>query len=51
MAIALRLSFENAFYPITQRGIRRDNIFYSDKDKKVFLDKISKTFKKNFFTR
>ena len=50
MARALRLSFENAFYHITARGIRKENIFYSDKDKKVFLDKINETFEKYSFT-
>jgi len=49
MARALRLSFENAFYHIIARGIRKENIFYSDKDKKVFLDKINETFEKYFF--
>ena len=49
MARALRLSFENAFYHITARGIRKENIFYSDKDKKVFLDKINETFEKYSF--
>ena len=49
MARALRLSFENAFYHITARGIRKENIFYSDKDKKVFLDKINETFNKYSF--
>jgi len=29
------ISFENAFYHITARGIRKENIFYSDKDKKL----------------
>jgi len=49
MARALRLSFENAFYHIIARGIRKENIFYSDKDKKVFLDKINETFEKYSF--
>jgi len=49
MARALRLSFENAFYHITARGIRKENIFYSDKDKKVFLDKMNETFNKYSF--
>jgi len=49
MARALRLSFENAFYHITARGIRKENIFYSDKDKKVFMDKINETFDKYSF--
>ncbi|OQX51450.1 MAG: chromosomal replication initiator DnaA [Candidatus Cloacimonas sp. 4484_209] len=49
MARALRLSFENAFYHVTARGIRKENIFYSDKDKKVFLDKMNETFDKYSF--
>ena len=49
MARSLRLSFENAFYHITARGIRKENIFYSDKDKKVFLDKMNETFNKYSF--
>ena len=49
MARALRLSFENAFYHITARGIRKENIFYSDKDKNVFLDKMNETFEKYSF--
>jgi len=40
MVRPLRLSFENAFYHITARGNRRDKIFYSDQDKKVFLEKL-----------
>jgi len=44
MARPLRLSFENAVYHITVRGNRRENIFYSDRDRNVFLDKINETF-------
>jgi len=40
MTRPLRLSFENAFYHITARGMRKDNIFYSDKDKFIFIDKM-----------
>ena len=43
MVRPLRLSFENAFYHITARGNRRDKIFYSDQDKKVFLKKLKET--------
>ena len=49
MIRALRLSFENAFYHITARDPRNENIFYSDKDKQVFLDKMSETFDKILF--
>jgi len=40
MVRPLRLSFENAFYHITARGNRREKIFYSDRDKEVFLKRL-----------
>ncbi len=40
MARPLRLSFENAVYHVTARGNRRENIFYSDIDKSMFLEKM-----------
>jgi len=43
MVRPLRLSFENAFYHITSRGHRKEKIFYDDKDKKVFIRKLSET--------
>ncbi len=46
MARPLRLSFEDAVYHITARGNRRENIFYSDKDRLVFLEKLKETFQK-----
>ncbi len=49
MARPLRLTFENAFYHLTARGIRKDKIFYSDRDKKVFLNKMNETFNKYSF--
>ena len=49
MARPLRLSFENAFYHITARGIRKENIFYSNKDKYVFIDRMNETFEKYSF--
>jgi len=49
MARPLRISFENAFYHITARGIRRENIFYSDRDKHAFIDKMNETFEKYSF--
>jgi len=44
MSRPLRISFDNAVYHITARGNRRDKIFYSDRDKKVFLQKMDQTF-------
>ncbi|TES92171.1 MAG: chromosomal replication initiator DnaA [Candidatus Cloacimonadota bacterium] len=49
MARPLRLCFENAVYHITARGNRRENIFYSDRDRYVFLDKMNETFVKYSF--
>ena len=40
MVRPLRLSFENAFYHIAARGNRREKIFYSDRDKEIFLKKL-----------
>ncbi len=47
MARPLRLSFENACYHITSRGNRRENIFYTEKDKSVFLEKLNETFNRH----
>lgn len=49
MARPLRLSFEDAVYHITVRGHRKENIFYSERDKIVFLDKMNETFEKYSF--
>ena len=46
MARPLRLAFEDACYHITSRGNRRENIFYTDNDKSVFLEKLNETFNK-----
>ena len=43
MVRPLRLSFKNAFYHITARGNRREKIFYSDRDKEIFLNKLDET--------
>ncbi len=40
MTRPLRLSFENTFYHITTRGNRREKIFYSSRDKEVFLKRL-----------
>ena len=49
MARPLRLSFENAVYHIMARGNRGESIFYSDGDKKVFIDKMNEAFEKYSF--
>ena len=49
MSRPLRISFDNAVYHITARGNRRDKIFYSDDDKRIFLRKMDQTFLKYSF--
>lgn len=49
MARPLRLAFEDATYHITARGNRRESIFYSDRDRSVFLEKMNETFNKYSF--
>jgi len=49
MARHLRLSFEDATYHITARGNRKERIFYSDKDKGIFLNKMEETLEKYSF--
>ena len=49
MSRPLRISFNNAVYHITARGNRRDKIFYSDDDKRKFLQKMDQTSLKYSF--
>ncbi len=49
MARPLRLSFENAVYHIMARGNRKDAIFFSKRDKDVFVDKMNEAFCKYSF--
>jgi len=42
MSRPLRISFDNAVYHITARGNRKEKIFYSDDDKRIFLQKMHK---------
>jgi len=46
VARSLRLSFDDACYHITSRGNRKENIFYTDHDRLVFLRKLSETLRK-----
>jgi len=46
MARPLRINFENAVYHIIARGNRKEDIFYSDEDKRLFQVKMNKTFQK-----
>ena len=38
MARPLRIEFPNALYHITSRGNRREDIYFDDSDRSVFLD-------------
>lgn len=49
MSRPLRISFDNAVYHITARGNRKEKIFYSDDDRRVFLQKMDQTFLKYSF--
>lgn len=49
MARPLRLSFDNAAYHIMSRGNRQENIFYTDEDRKIFLEKINEACLKYSF--
>jgi len=49
MSRPLRISFNNAVYHITARGNRKEKIFYSDADRRVFLQKMNRTFLKYSF--
>jgi len=49
MSRPLRISFNNAVYHITARGNRKEKIFYSDDDKRIFLQKMDQTFLKYSF--
>jgi len=49
MSRPLRLSFNNAVYHITARGNRKEKIFYSNDDKRIFLQKMDQTFLKYSF--
>ncbi len=49
MSRPLRISFNNAVYHITARGNRKEKIFYSNDDKRIFLQKMDQTFLKYSF--
>ena len=49
MSRPLRISFNNAVYHIAARGNRKEKIFYSDDDKRIFLRKMNQTFLKYSF--
>jgi putative transposase len=46
MTRPLRLCFDNAVYHVMARGNRKESIFYSDADRKAFLDQMNETFSK-----
>jgi REP element-mobilizing transposase RayT len=49
MSRPLRISFNNAVYHITARGNKKEKIFYSDDDKRIFLQKTDQAFIKYSF--
>lgn len=46
MTRPLRINYENAVYHIIARGNRKEDIFYLDEDKRLFQEKMNKTFQK-----
>lgn len=46
MARPLRIEFSGALYHVTSRGNSRADIFFDDRDRKVFLDTLSLTIKR-----
>jgi REP element-mobilizing transposase RayT len=46
MARPLRIEYPNAFYHVLSRGERKDNIFRSDRDRNIFIEKLSETCRK-----
>jgi putative transposase len=46
MARPLRLEFDNALYHVTSRGDRREDIFWSDADRVVWLDLLGQVCKR-----
>jgi len=46
MARPVRIEYEGAFYHIISRGERKENIFFSDTDRRKFLEKLRETAEK-----
>ena len=46
MARQLRIEYEDAFYHVISRGVRRDKIFINDNDKSKFLEKLREAIDK-----
>lgn len=46
MARPVRIEYEGAFYHILSRGERKENIFFSDTDRRKFLEKLKETVDK-----
>jgi putative transposase len=49
MARPLRLEFENAVYHVTSRGNRKERIFFSARDRCIFLTKLNDTLERFSF--
>ena len=44
MARTLRIEYPGAFYHVMNQGNRREDIFLTDKDRKIFLDGLADSF-------
>ena len=40
----LRIEYPGAYYHVMNRGNRREDIFLTDKDRKVFLDRLTDSY-------
>ncbi len=50
MARPLRIEYPGAYYHVMNRGNRREDIFLTDKDRQVFLDRLADTVAKKIAT-
>ena len=46
MARPLRIDYPGAYYHITARGVGRQNIFFKDADRLIFLEKLGEAVKR-----
>ena len=47
MVRPLRIEYPGAYYHVMNRGNRREDIFLTDKDRKVFLDRLADSYEIN----
>ena len=46
MARPLRIEYEHALYHVMSRGHRKENIFFADRDREVFVKKLHESLTK-----